>query len=338
MRAVWTFWTKPFEARQRWAWRSRKHHLLAWVLSLETARKHYAHTVLFTDDAGARMLVDGLGLDFAEVRTDLNALDGDDAEWWVLGKLHTYAAQTVPFVHLDNDVFLWNPLPESLASAPVFAQNPERFDLGNGSWYQPEVFTAALDAVGGWLPEEWRWYTAVGGNGAVSCGLIGGNRTDFIRYYAELALDLARHPANRAAWDRWGDKVDDNILIEQYFLSACLEYHQHMPRARYRGIDIRYLFPSVEEAFDADAAAQAGYTHLIGNAKRDNGLTDRLERRVRREYPEHYARCLRYLGQGGMRRERRAAYRPATPARGGRGPAGGHGAPLHPARGTPAGG
>lgn len=89
MRAVWTFWTKPFEARQRWAWRSRKHHLLAWVLSLGTARRHYPHTVLFTDDAGARMLVDGLGLDFAEVRTDLNALDGDDPGWWALGKLHT---------------------------------------------------------------------------------------------------------------------------------------------------------------------------------------------------------------------------------------------------------
>lgn len=300
MRAVWTFWTKPFEARQRWAWRSRKHHLLAWVLSLETARRHYPHTVLFTDDAGARTLVDGLGLDFAEVRTDLNALDGDDPDWWVLGKLRTYAAQTAPFVHLDNDVFLWNPLPASLAAAPLFAQNPEFFALGGGSWYRPEAFTAALDAVGGWLPEEWRWYLGMGGSGAVSCGLVGGHRTDFIRHYAELALAVVRHPANRPAWARWGDKVDDNILIEQYLLAACLEYHRSVPDARYREIDIRYLFPSVEEAFDEDAAARAGYTHLIGAAKRDRGLTDRLERRVAREYPDHYARCLRYLGQASM--------------------------------------
>jgi len=71
------------------------------------------------------MLVDGIGLEFDRVSTSLNALDAHDPGWWALGKLYTYRAQREPFVHLDNDVFLWRPLPERLASAPLLAQNPE---------------------------------------------------------------------------------------------------------------------------------------------------------------------------------------------------------------------
>ena len=37
---------------------------------------------------------------------------------------------------------------------------------------------------------------------------------------------------------------------------------------------------------------RAGYTHLIGGAKNDAGLMARLDARVKRDYPEHYVRCL----------------------------------------------
>ena len=53
MRAVWSFWSKPFKERRQGYWTSTKHHLMAWVVSVETARKHYTKTSLFTDDEGA---------------------------------------------------------------------------------------------------------------------------------------------------------------------------------------------------------------------------------------------------------------------------------------------
>jgi Family of unknown function (DUF6734) len=58
MKAVWSFWSKPFEAHRRFSWTSERYHLFAWVLSVETARRHYLDTWLITDDAGARLLVD----------------------------------------------------------------------------------------------------------------------------------------------------------------------------------------------------------------------------------------------------------------------------------------
>lgn len=76
MRAVCSFWSKPYRAGRSHPWSSEFHHALAWSLSLQEASRHYPDTWLYTDDDGARLLVDGLGLPFAHVSTGLNALDG----------------------------------------------------------------------------------------------------------------------------------------------------------------------------------------------------------------------------------------------------------------------
>jgi hypothetical protein len=211
MRAVWSFWTKPFRAFHADRWTSEKHHLLSWILSFETARRHYPDTALYTDDDGARLLTDTLRLPFASVTTELNVLSDLDAAWWALGKLYTYRAQTTPFVHIDSDVFLWNALPQKTVSAPVFAQNPERFEIGN-SYYRPQLWEHLIAAVGGWLPAEWTWYSRRGGHEAVCCGILGGRRTDFLAYYADGAIRTILHPRNQSAWRLLADRIGDNIL------------------------------------------------------------------------------------------------------------------------------
>lgn len=294
MRAVWSFWTKPFEARHGSTWASPKHHLLAWILSLATARRHFSSTALFTDDEGARMLVDGLGLEFDHLSTELNGLHDQDPEWWVLGKLHTYRSQAEPFVHIDSDVFLWNPLPDRMLRADVLGQNVEFFSFDD-SWYRPGLFDSLIQAAQGWAPEEWSWYTSVRGESAVSCGIVGGNNADFLRHYADAAIRFVQHPDNARAWSLVGDKISDNVLMEQYFLSACIEYHRNKSDSPFQGLDVQYLFEPPEDPWDPDAAARVGYTHMIGLAKVDDELAQRLEARVRRDYPAQYERCVRYI-------------------------------------------
>lgn len=295
MRAIWSFWSAPFFRHHHQVWSSPRHHLFAWILSVETARRHCARLALYTDDEGARLLVDGIGLAFDEVHTTLNMLAGCNPEWWALGKLYAYRAQEAPFLHMDSDVFLWTPLPERLLSAPLVAQNPEPFVVGE-SYYRPELFEAALARDDGgetWLPPEWRWYRATGQpQRAACCGIFGGTRTDFIRHYAARAIRLIEHPANAAALETLDDKIGHNILFEQYLLGACIDYHRARPQSPYGGIAIEYLFDTLDEAFDPEAAARAGYTHLIADAKRNPELADRLEARVRRDYPALYARAL----------------------------------------------
>jgi hypothetical protein len=293
MIAVWSLWSKPLNAFPSSAWRREKDHLLSWILSVETAKRHYDETRLVTDTEGARLLVDSLGLEFSKVEVVLDFLNGTNPEWWALGKLYAYLNQDRPFVHIDSDVYLWNPLPPRVANAPVLAQNPEHFDVGT-SWYRIDYFDRILQA-GGWLPNELRWFKSHSPHQkAECCGIFGGNTIDFIHYYADNAIKLVEHPVNAGVWSQIGG---NNILVEQYFLSACIEYHRQSVNQEngYGGIGIEYLFQSAHDAFNPAIAEQVGYTHLIGGAKRNELLMQRLEKRVQRDYAAYFENCERYF-------------------------------------------
>lgn len=294
MMAVWSFWSKPYFASRKQIWTSERHHLLSWVLSVQLARKHFRKTRLVTDEAGARMLVEGLRLEFDDVQIVLSALDEQDPKWWALGKIYTYRLQDAPFIHIDSDVYLWKPLPLS-PKTQLFAQNPEYFYRG-ASFYKPEVLSEQVRQQGGWLPEEWHWYQARGSlQHAACCGVFGGAAVEFINYYANLAISTIEHEANRYVWQTLA--LDDNavnILLEQYLLSACIDYRNHHQGLRHPAITMEYLFANEAEAFNAEKSTAAGYTHLIADTKRNADIAGNLERRVKNDYPDAYRTCLKY--------------------------------------------
>jgi hypothetical protein len=292
IRAVWSFWSKPYTAFHHKAWISDRHHLLSWILSVRTAQRHYPDTLLVTDDAGANLLVNRLGLRFGNVSTDLNDLRKEDPHWWTLGKLYAYRSQRQPFIHLDNDVFLWRGLPDHVTKSVVFAQNPERFIFGEGA-YRPDRFENAMRVANGRLPPEWRWYTHRRGNVAICCGIVGGSNNDFLAHYAEQAIQMIQHLRDRPEQLEATERLGCNIVVEQYFLAACVYYHQLTPKSRFHGVNIDYLFESEADSFMN--AEKLGYTHLIAGAKKNLEITERLERRVRQEYPEDYSRLASCL-------------------------------------------
>jgi hypothetical protein len=99
--------------------------------------------------------------------------------------------------------------------------------------------------------------------------LFGGNNVDFIRYYAETAISVIEHPRNQPGWACLINKTADNILFEQYLLSACINYHHNKIDSPFHKIDIRYLFTDPDQAFFSHAANELGYTHLIASSKRN---------------------------------------------------------------------
>ena len=125
--------------------------------------------------------------------------------------------------------------------------------------------------------------------------VFGGNRTDFIQHYASQAIRLIETRGNQPAWQKFPNKDWHNHLFEQYLLSACIEYHSSRADSPFRDIAMSYVFASMEEAFNQNAATRVGYTHLIADAKRNPQLADRVEARVAKDHPAHYRRCLDYL-------------------------------------------
>jgi hypothetical protein len=294
MRAVWSFWSKPFKAYKGRIWLKPHHHLLAWGLSLKLARQHFAETQLVTDAAGKAMLVGELGLEFDLVSTELERLREADPGWWALGKLVAYSVQDGPFVHLDTDVFLWKALPASLISAPVFAQCPEQHSLEN-AWCGPRHIEYLFERHHLSLPVEWQWASSRNTTWfrEENCGILGANRVDFIRNYAAVAIRMVMDPAHSAIWADLPEKTGYNMLIEQFLLGACVDYHRIHPQSPFRGIAVRHLFASWAEAYNAQAAARMGYTHLLGDSKSNPQVMARLERRVAQLDPTFRRHCER---------------------------------------------
>jgi hypothetical protein len=240
------------------------------------------------------MLVDRLGLKFDHVSTDLDQLRDADPGWWALGKLMAYGLQDRPFIHIDTDVFLWRVPPARLLAAPVFAQCPESHSLQN-AWSGPRQIESLFKRHNLSLPVEWQWASSRNTTWfrEENCGILGANNIEFIRHYAQTALLLVNDPAHRALWNQLPEKSCFTMLIEQYLLACCIDYHRIAPQSAHRGVNIRYLFPSWPDAYNPNTAAALGYTHLLGDTKNHPGVMARLERRVEQLDPTFLRHCRR---------------------------------------------
>ena len=292
MRAVWSFWSKPFHAYKGSIWGHPLQHMLAWGLSLQTARAHYPETVLITDTPGKRLLVDQLGLSFSNVSTELDRLNHVDIGWWAIGKLIAYSLQDRPFLHIDSDVFIWKALPSRLDAAPVIAQAPEHFHTIHDP-FGPLDIEQAFAQHNLPLPVEWEWARS---RDPIhfreeNCGIFGGHDIAFIRYYANLAINLALNPEAAPVWNKFPEKECFNMILEQFLLGACVDYHRFHPDSAHRGVTIKYLFESFEKCISPNEAARVGFTHLLGGSKGHPAVVKRLEARIRRDDPAFYRRC-----------------------------------------------
>src|SRR5262249_55308680 len=127
------------------------------------------------------------------------------------------------------------------------------------------------------------------------CSILGGNRIDFINLYSTASLSMIEDPSNQSALQSLRNNHMHIFLIEQYLLSAFANYHTSRPGSPFGRIEAECLFNTMDESEAPDYVARAGFSHLGGPAKKNGLFAERLENRVRRDYPEHYRRCLKYI-------------------------------------------
>jgi hypothetical protein len=283
MHVIWSF-RSP---KQRPAgWVEERHHLFAWTLSVMTAHEQYGATALLTDTRGSEVLIEGLGLPFDDVSTELDDLPAAAPE-----RLHAYRLQTGPFIHLDPDVFLWRPLPDTVSGAPVFAQNPGPFVFGSAGGDRLGDLDRALQEQGGWRPAWWVWVLENRPESTINCALVGANRVDFMQEFAGEAVRFFEEEASAAAWQAihlWSDEAAE---LEQYLLAAYLAYaRQTAPPSS--APEVAYLFDSLPAAA---ASVAEGYTRLGPVGRQDRYLLERLEKRVACDHPLQHQRLLRLL-------------------------------------------
>ena len=183
-----------------------------WKLSLALANKHYGKVHLISDKLGCKFLKN---LPFASFSEELESIP-NFSSIWSLGKIYAYrtAAQNGHFLHLDGDVFLWEPLPEDLINSDIFAQSPDAaFDDGP---YKMNSFEK--------IPKIWEKYK---NNSTLikpyNMGIFGGRDVKSIQKYCNFVLDMINDPNFKETWENnQQNHVQKACLIEQGNLGIFL--------------------------------------------------------------------------------------------------------------------
>ena len=241
------------------AW-SRDHALL-WIRAVMLARRWFPNVILSTDPRGHELLVSRLKLPFTDVI--LGEMPPPSLSWnYAAAKLFTYrllAHDGTPFIHLDDDMALWNAPPDRLLAAPALAQQ-----------FLPVSAPLARFAAARGLHNPFM---------TVCAGILGGNDTAALLRYAERAIALATDPlltpllkaARRSA----------NPYVPCCWLEEML-FSVHFPSAE-------TFLPPVTTPTDADWIA-AGISHSNGHLRRNPMRIERTRIMVELAWPEFAAR------------------------------------------------
>lgn len=247
---------------------------LSWILNNYLLNLKYDIT-LFTDSVGANFLVDILGLKFKNIVREFDNFDYP-SYLWALGKIRALSLQSSPFIHIDNDVFLFDGIPENLLDKDVFIQSMEPIE----EFYPVDYF----ESLSPKLSDEWIEYRQSGIDIAMNTGVIGGKRASFFKYYSFMVFDLIK---NNMDIFRNNNSYGFMLLLEQYMLAACSRKHN---------IDVFELLkcdcnqkPWEECLVDIDNQANSiGYVHLWAKSKNDIKNIEAVEKLISHYSPKSY--------------------------------------------------
>lgn len=289
MKIIQSFWTKPLlqqngvinTQRLNGGWLHRKLNYYSWVMSCLQLTKFYRQVELITDDLGKEILVHKLKLPYTSVSTELNEIPCYDYTPAVLGKVYAYHYQTKPFLHVDNDVFIWKQFEARLSRAGLVAQNfqAKTFDL-----------SGILDAILTTFRHIPDYLQVHGDKDFVPCSntaIIGGRDIPFFQTYVqEVFLFLERNAGAIGSVADYADGAYMNIILEQVVFQALAEKC---------GKPLTYLFSGYDDIprelglFHAAGPAKY-FVHCLRDFKRYSPVYLAVERITKKMYPRYYQR------------------------------------------------
>lgn len=245
-------------------------------------KRFYAKLNLYTDNEGYDLLIKDLNLPYEEVSLALNQLAEENSKLWVLGKLLTIQLQKSPFIHIDNDIYLWEKLPESNSSDFLIAQS---------SYKIPYMHTHSMNEI---LKKFHQIPSCItkpptAKTKNTNIGVIGGNNTSFFQEYCQTAYQLLEKNKNCL------DHIDIgpfNQVLDEYLFTSMV---------RDKKLDITYVIEDspFDDLEDVNAAVRFNltpvvnkYIHLLGNLKQNKYACEQLALRFEYEFPEYYQKAL----------------------------------------------
>ena len=300
MKIVQTYWTKPmFQKsgdlynRLQGGWPSLKYALCAMVYSCLSIKKYYPNIELVTDTYGYKLLIEEFGLPYTKVDLSLNNFDADP-NLWALAKVYSYSLQDEPFIHVDNDIFIWSKFPERIEKASLCCQNLENLSLD---------YQEGLNIIENHIPQKFNMFNEFINNNnlmnlyAINAGILGGNDIDFIKTYSQNVLDFYNCQTDK--FSSIGEKIGLlNIILEQLSFGLLaqkkgikIEYLKHI-------IDFDELINDIIDIYSAPIRTK--YVHCLGNIKKDILVAQQIEFHLKSQYPNYYHKVIDYCIRNGF--------------------------------------
>ena len=281
-RAVFSYFNVDESFSNRAGFSNYSDFLFTMALATHLARRHFEQVQVVTTTWGAKVLKQA-GIQATEYSTALDVLrDQRVSQWfWAYGKMIAYTQQTTPFIHLDNDVFLWKPLPDRVLDAELCFQSKEFMDVPEYKWYVvlKPCWNAAPVRPAIIVNHEISDYV-------YNCGVCGGWNLDFFKEWIQCSAQYIFAPENQDLFFKQFRSVliHQNLYHEQYFVAALIKAH-HL-RHRVEVI--------TDDARDLVQATDRGYTHLWGATKTNQRTQAGVRARLLREAPKIYNRVTAF--------------------------------------------
>jgi hypothetical protein len=282
-KAVFSYFNPDESFGNRCGFNKYSDFLFTTALSVLCASRHFKEVQFYSSDWGIGV-IRPLGLPITDYSNKLNELKTVSKYFWAYGKLIAYADQTKPFVHLDNDVYIFDALAPKILKARLCFQSHEPMHLKGYHYYN--LLRPCFDDA------KVKPQIIVDNpvtDFAYNCGICGGHDLDFFKEWIACSKEYIFAPENQDLFfKKYGELIiHQNLFHEQYFAASLIKAHNLRDEVKVINKD----------AVKAGQDKNHKYTHYWGTTKRDKGNMARTRMRLLDEDPDLFHRindfCVR---------------------------------------------
>lgn len=286
MKIVQSFWSKPLleqtpiaNEKNIGGWRHKKYFYMSMALSCLSFKKYYDEVELVTDNYGSKLLIDTLKLPYTNVKVTLDKFNKYSSQLWAIGKLYAYSIQEDPFLHADNDVYIWERFDHSFTDSSLLAQHLDleqghyEFAMNHIGYYDFEIPDLLINDF-----QENQTYQVA------NAGIIGGKEVDFFHEYAKRSFKFINMNLKKLNANIIGSSYA--LLYEQYLFSAL---------ARKKGLNVAYYYTAddflkITISNFMNSYKPKKYVHLLSDTKTYFENCRELEHQLAIGFPDYYDR------------------------------------------------
>ena len=249
--------------------------LFTTALAITCASKHFPEVQVISTSWGVDVFKQ-LGLPITSYSNKLDEIKGISRFFWAYGKLLAYCEQKEPFVHADNDVFMWDPLPDRILNAYLCFQSTEPFKLDGYNYYRmlKPCFKKAPVKPRIIARHPVRDF-------AYNCGICGGNNLDIFELWRKCSAQYIFAEENQDVfYNKYPELlIHQNLFHEQYFLASLIKKYGLRNK-------VEVLHKDAMKINEDCLPERPRYTHLWGTTKKDGKYMQKVWMTLSYLYPD----------------------------------------------------